>query len=173
MLPVTGRRIGGSGRNCSTTPSRHRRPANRNHSREERGEALRRKRRRANAEQASRPASSIGGDPGTPAKGRSGCQRQRTEITPSQSGPWLFPDSSSRYLSQDELVGLSADQLWRARNEIYARNGYLFSSPKGIAYAKSLGRYYHGVDPDDDRVFSRMNAVEQANVTLIRSVEQR
>ena len=70
-------------------------------------------------------------------------------------------------------MGLSADQLWRARNEIYARNGYLFSSPKGIAYAKSLGRYYHGVDPDDDRVFSRMNAAEQANVTLIRSVEQR
>ena len=97
----------------------------------------------------------------------------QAETTPSQSGPWLFPDSSSRNLSPNELVGLSADQLWRARNEIYARNGYRFSSPKGIAFARSLGSYYHGVDPDDDRVFSHMNPFEQANVTLIKSIEQR
>ena len=97
----------------------------------------------------------------------------RTDTTPSQSGPWLFPDSSSRYLSPNELVGLNADQLWRARNEIYARDGYLFSSPKGIAFARSLGSYYHGVDPDDDRVFNHMNPFERANVTLIKSIEQR
>jgi TIR domain/YARHG domain len=100
-------------------------------------------------------------------------QRPRNEITPSQSGPWLFPDSSSRYLSQTELMGLSVEQLWRARNEIYARNGYRFSSPKGLAFAQSLGGNYHGVDPNDDRVFGRMNAFEQANVTLIKSIEQR
>ena len=97
----------------------------------------------------------------------------QTETTPSQSGPWLFPDSSSRYLSPNELAGLSADQLWLARNEIYARNGYRFSSPKGIAFARSLGSYYHGVDPDDDRVFNHMNPFEKANVTLIKSIEQR
>jgi len=97
----------------------------------------------------------------------------QTETTPSQSGPWLFPDSSSRYLSPNELAELSADQLWLARNEIYARNGYRFSSPKGIAFARSLGSYYHGVDPDDDRVFNHMNPFEKANVTLIKSIEQR
>ena len=97
----------------------------------------------------------------------------QTETTPSQSGPWLFPDSNSRYLSLNEVVGLNADQLWRARNEIYARNGYRFSSPKGIAFARSLGSYYHGVDPDDDRVFNHMNPFEKANVTLIKSIEQR
>jgi hypothetical protein len=97
----------------------------------------------------------------------------QTETTPSQSGPWLFPDSSSRYLSPNELAGLSADQLWLARNEIYARNGYRFSSPKGIAFARSLGSYYHGVDPDDDRVFNHMNPFEKANVILIKSIEQR
>ena len=106
-------------------------------------------------------------------KAQADAQRQRAEPSANPGGPWLFPDSSSRYLSQGELVGLSADQLWRARNEIYARNGYIFSSPRGIAYAKSLGSYYHGVDPNDDRVFSRMNAFEQANVTLIKSFEQR
>ena len=100
-------------------------------------------------------------------------QRRQNETTPNQSGPWLLPDSSSRYLSQDELMRLNADQLWRARNEIYARNGYRFASPKGVAFARSLGADYRGVDPDDDRVFSRMNPYEQANVTLIRSLEQR
>jgi hypothetical protein len=100
-------------------------------------------------------------------------QRRQNEPTPNQSGPWLLPDSSSRYLSQGELAGLSAEQLWRARNEIYARNGYRFSSSRGLAFARSLGSYYRGVDPDDDRVFSRMNAYEQANVTLLKSLEQR
>jgi TIR domain/YARHG domain len=96
----------------------------------------------------------------------------QAETTPNQSGPWLFPDSSSRYLSPNELAGLSADQLWQARNEIYARNGYRFSSPKGLAFARSLGSYYQGVDPDDDRVFNHMNPFEKANVILIKSVEQ-
>jgi TIR domain-containing protein/YARHG domain-containing protein len=100
-------------------------------------------------------------------------QRRQNETTPNRSGPWLFPDSSSRYLSQDELAGLNAEQLWRARNEIYARNGYRFSSPKGLAFARSLGSYYRGLDPDDDRVFGRMNPYEQANVTLLKSLEPR
>ena len=39
-------------------------------------------------------------------------------------GPWLFPDSSSRYLSATDLSSLSSADLWRARNEIFARKGY-------------------------------------------------
>ncbi len=106
-------------------------------------------------------------------KAEADAQRPQTEISENLSSPWLFPHSSSRYLSANELIGLNADQLWRARNEIYARNGYRFSSPKGVAFAKSLGRYYRGIDPDDDRVFNKMNPFEQANVTLIKSIAQR
>jgi hypothetical protein len=115
-------------------------------------------------------------DPGTtsPAiKSRVRSEEPQTETTPSQSGPWLFPDSNSRYLSLNQIVGLNADQLWRARNEIYARNGYRFSSPKGMAFARSLGSYYHGVDSDGDRVFNHMNQFERANVILIKSIERR
>ncbi len=43
-------------------------------------------------------------------------------------GPWLFPDSSSRYLSATDLSSLSSADLWRARNEIFARKGYKFST---------------------------------------------
>lgn len=89
----------------------------------------------------------------------------------SARGLWFFPDSSSRYLSAADLSNLSPASLWRARNEIFARKGYKFSSPKGIAFARTLGNYYRGVDDDQDRVFSNMNRYEQANVTLIKSLE--
>lgn len=88
-----------------------------------------------------------------------------------QGGPWLFPDSSTRYLSPAELSRLSPADLWRARNEIFARNGYKFSTAKGVAFARTLGNYYRGVDYDQDRVFNNMNRFEQTNVNLIKSME--
>ena len=87
-------------------------------------------------------------------------------------GPWLFPDSSSRYLSATDLSSLSSADLWRARNEIFARKGYKFSSPRGIAFAQTLGNYYRGVDDEQGRVFNNMNQYERANVTLIRAIEK-
>lgn len=92
---------------------------------------------------------------------------------PQAQSVWLFPDSSSRALNRLELAPLDADLLWRARNEIYARNGLLFTTPRGKAFAAALGNAYHGVDADQDRVFARMNKVEQANVELIKSLEPR
>jgi len=88
-----------------------------------------------------------------------------------QRGPWLFPDSSSRDLTPSDLAGLSAADLWRARNEIFARNGYKFSTPRGRAFAASLGRSYIGLDDNQDRVFNKMNPHEQANVHLIQGLE--
>ena len=61
--------------------------------------------------------------------------------------------------------------LWRARNEIFARKGYRFSSAKGMAFARSLGSYYSGVEGDQDRVLNSMNQYEKANVDLIKSIE--
>jgi YARHG domain-containing protein len=87
-------------------------------------------------------------------------------------GPWLFPDSSSRYLSATDLSSLSSADLWRARNEIFARKGYKFSTPRGIAFAQTLGNYYRGVDDDQGRVLNNMNQYERANVTLIRAIEK-
>ncbi|MGH7984350.1 MAG: TIR domain-containing protein [Candidatus Udaeobacter sp.] len=91
-------------------------------------------------------------------------------ITPAR-GPWLFPDSSSRYLSATELSSLSSDDLWRARNEIFARKGYKFTSPAGMDLARRLGDYYRGVDDNQDRVFNSMNQYEKANVNLVKSME--
>ena len=91
-------------------------------------------------------------------------------ITPAR-GPWLFPDSSSRYLSATELSSLSSDDLWRARNEIFARRGFKFTSERGMELARRLGSDYRGVDDNQDRVFNSMNQFEKANVKLIQSIE--
>ena len=109
------------------------------------------------------------------AKEGSAVSNSPTIVQPSiapASGPWLFPDSSSRYLSATDLSNLSSADLWRARNEIFARKGYKFSTPRGIAFAQTLGNYYRGVDDNQGRVFSNMNQYERANVTLIRAIEK-
>ena len=42
------------------------------------------------------------------------------------SSDFIFPQSSTEYLSQSQVSSLSDYQLGIARNEIYARHGYIF-----------------------------------------------
>src|SRR5205809_3526389 len=119
---------------------------------------------------AQRPQQEVGAKEGSPVSNSPTIAQP--SIAPA-SGPWLFPDSSSRYLSATDLSNLSSADLWRARNEIFARKGYKFSTPRGIAFARTLGNYYRGVDDDQGRVFNNMNQYERANVTLIRAIERR
>jgi len=85
---------------------------------------------------------------------------------------WLFPDSDRRLLTPQELANLSADQLWRARNEIFARRGLIFQSAKGRALVASLGSSYSPVTANQDSVIRLMNNVEKANVRAIEALEK-
>lgn len=84
---------------------------------------------------------------------------------------WLIPDSSVRRLTAKELNGYSKDMLWRARNEIYARRGFIFHTDRGRRLAQSLGPQYSGMDSNETRVYDRMNNIEQANVGLLLELE--
>ncbi len=86
-------------------------------------------------------------------------------------GAWIFTDSSQRLLTKGDLSGLHADQLWRARNEIYARNGLIFSTPKGRAFSATLGDQYCGTDNSPEQVFGRMTEIEKANLEMIKKAE--
>jgi hypothetical protein len=79
---------------------------------------------------------------------------------------FIFPASDRIRLTRDMLSGLSAAQLRIARNEIYARRGRYFRDP---ALAQYFGRFswYRPYSWDVP-----LNSVEQANVTLIASVER-
>jgi Caspase domain/YARHG domain len=77
----------------------------------------------------------------------------------------LFPDSDRRYLTSEELQGLSAGQLRIARNEIFARRGRLFRD-------QELTRYFGQFDwykPYSWEV--PLSPIEDANVKLIQSFE--
>lgn len=99
--------------------------------------------------------------------------RQQPSGTSQATRGWVFPDSNSRLLSDGDLAGLDCDMLWIARNEIYARNGYIFATKKGKAYAATLGESYQPTDANQDRVFSRMNPVERQNIERIKYFEHR
>lgn len=87
-------------------------------------------------------------------------------------GIWLFPDSSTRILGESELRQLGTEDLWRARNEIYARRGYIFQSDRGKKFARSLGSAYRPIYADEDAVLSAMNGIERSNIERIRRFEK-
>jgi hypothetical protein len=87
------------------------------------------------------------------------------ESTQSQQG-FIFATSDRVRLTPDMLRGLSREQLRLARNEIYARRGRFFRDQQLAAY---FGRFdwYKPYAWDVP-----LNAVEQANINLIASMER-
>lgn len=79
---------------------------------------------------------------------------------------YLFHDSHMRRLTSSELVGLSDWELRIARNEIFARHGYVFESGDLNRYFHSKAWYYPNYSYD-----GTINAIEEYNVELIRSFE--
>lgn len=79
---------------------------------------------------------------------------------------FFFINSDRVRIRREELIGMSRDQLRLARNEIYARRGRLFRDPQLAAYFSRFSWY----KPHAWEV--PLNAVEQANVNLIASMER-
>ncbi len=83
---------------------------------------------------------------------------------------YLIPESASRYLTAEDLAGFTSDQLWVARNEIYARKGRRFDNPNLQAYFDSKGWYNGTIDPGSFSD-SMLSDIEKRNAELIRSME--
>ncbi len=121
----------------------------------------------------------INAKPGAPDASKSspaamaGAARQDASLNPSPDKPWLIADSSKRRLTSEELRTFTAEQLWQARNEIFARHGLIFSTERGKAFSRSLGSRYRGTDADQGRVFAALNEIERANVELLKALEDR
>jgi hypothetical protein len=80
---------------------------------------------------------------------------------------FIFPDSSERRLTRDDLAPYTAYQLRIARNEIYARNGRFFRDEELKAYFSKYSWYQPSSwDPP-------LNATEKYNVGLIQKEEKR
>ncbi len=83
---------------------------------------------------------------------------------------YVIPDSDTRLLTRQELEILSKEDLRLARNEIFARHGVTFSGDLG-AYFSSKSWYHPTVSLDDFYNGSGFSSIEEANVSLILSVE--
>jgi len=86
---------------------------------------------------------------------------------------WMFYDSDSRYLDDDDLSGLSDWELKVARNEIFARHGRGFSSEDLKEYFESKSWYEEKYSPDefDSKHSDELNKYEKKNVEFIADYE--
>ena len=91
-----------------------------------------------------------------------------------ETGEYFFPESSSRYLSDEEIAAYTSDQLELAKNEIYARHGRKFVTEYISDYFNSKSWYQGTVDPDtfDAQQDSIFNEYEMANIAKISQWEE-
>ena len=84
---------------------------------------------------------------------------------------FIFYDSDTRYLTDEEVKGLSLQVVCYAKNEIYARRGRIFDSQELNDYFYSKPWYYGRILPED---FSSdvFNKYELANITLLDGYER-
>lgn len=93
--------------------------------------------------------------------------------TVSSNDYYIIPDSNSRYLTRNDLTGLSADDLMLAQNEIYARRGRGFQDTYIQSYFDSQNWYSQIYTPQEfdalgDGIF---NDYEYQNILIILEYE--
>lgn len=92
------------------------------------------------------------------------------EPTEDPRDTYLLPDSATRYLTEEDLEPLTAEECCFARNEIFARHGRIFITPEIAEYFASKNWYHGTIAPDrfDNEIF---NDVERANIQFIQAYE--
>ena len=90
--------------------------------------------------------------------------------TPATGGTYILPDSDSRMLTEADLENLGERELMLARNEIFARHGFIFTTQWIQGYFLTQG-WYRGTTPANPFDSSVFNSYERANVDLILRIE--
>ena len=83
---------------------------------------------------------------------------------------YVLSESNTRYYTANELKNLTADELFIARNEIYARHGRTFTNPELQQYFNGKSWYSGTISPENFDT-SVLNSFERANVSTILAVE--
>lgn len=80
---------------------------------------------------------------------------------------YIIPNSDKELLKENDLKKLSAVQLTYARNEIYARHGYIFESAELNSYFRKKTWY----SPLGDNSKVKLNGTEEANAKFIKDYQ--
>lgn len=91
--------------------------------------------------------------------------------TSSSIEDYVFVDSDKRYLTDADLADLSKDRLAIARNEIFARHGYVFKTDEFKNYFTS--KKWYAPNPSYDGTDTVFNEYEKANYKLIQQWENK
>lgn len=95
----------------------------------------------------------------------------KANLNTDNSDSYIFPNSDCEYLSDEDLKYLSKDELALARNEIFARHGYVFTQEPFKSYFAKKNWY------SEDSTYTgneeTLNDYEKANCKLIQSWEKK
>lgn len=109
----------------------------------------------------------------TPATQPAATDAATTQSATPASSDYILPDVQTRVYSTAELEQLSTDELWYARNEIFARHGRGFRNPELQSYFNSKPWYTRNpIDPDTFDSTVTLSATEQQNADAIKAIEQ-
>lgn len=97
-------------------------------------------------------------------------QPTETPAPAALSGHFILPESNSRLLTEEDLEGLSERELMLARNEIFARHGFIFSTQWIQGYFLTQD-WYHGTMTAEQFDGGVFNVYERGNIDLILRVE--
>lgn len=84
---------------------------------------------------------------------------------------YIIPDSDSRKLEESDLKELSEDELFKARNEIYARHGRKFDDKDLQEYFNSKS-WYEGIYDPADFPENALSDLERKNAAFILNYEK-
>lgn len=87
------------------------------------------------------------------------------------SSDYIIFDSNIRYLNTEEVSVLSKEELSLARNEIFARHGYVFNSEEFVQYFNSKSWYIPNLNFEGSK--DELNEYEEYNIELIQEWEKR
>ena len=89
-----------------------------------------------------------------------------TAENPTGQDGFIFPDSDTQVLSQQEIQALSDSELTYAINEIYARHGYLFQNDALRTYYEQFDWYAGQITPEEFSI-DCFNPIELENWNLL------
>lgn len=84
---------------------------------------------------------------------------------------YILPESNQRFIKYNEILDFDTETLKLAKNEIYARHGYIFQTESIAEYFEGCGWYSPSVEASkfDDSVFSQY---EIKNIQLLEDYEK-
>jgi|GEM_PF-6368117 len=94
-------------------------------------------------------------------------KKMDTPVISGASVPGRFPQASQKLLTDDDVRLLSKNDLKIMRNEVFARHGYIFTTPEMRSYFSQFS-WYTG---KYENVNAMLSDIESQNVALIRKYE--